>query len=136
MARPGLYTKNTAKVPPGPKFWNPKKIPPKYRKIPKMCIFGILGVFFRYFWDILRVNSGSPKFRAGSCFWGVFFAESPGRAISGLCSSLGCSQAWGIFLDKLRESTMTPTAVMLNLVGLGEKKVLEIADMLNMLKVF
>ena len=31
---------------------------------------------------------------------------------------------------------MTPTAVMLNLVGFGEKKVSETAKMLNMLKFF
>ena len=79
MARPGISTKNTEKIPPGPKFWSPKKIPQKYRKKTKMRIFLVFlgyflvfsgycgakfwesrisgrGVFFRYF---------SWKFRVG-----------------------------------------------------------------------
>ena len=41
MARPGIAAKNTEKIHPGPKFWNPKKIP-KYRKISKkiLCFGG------------------------------------------------------------------------------------------------
>ena len=77
MARPGISTKNAKKIPPGPKFWNPKKIPPKYRKnTPKIRIFGIFGVFFRYFRGILGVNSGSPEFRAGGYFFGIFRGNS------------------------------------------------------------
>ena len=69
MARPGISTKNTEKIPPRPEILEPQenteKIPPKYQK---MRIFGIFsvcswgsrisgrGVFFRYF---------SWKFRVG-----------------------------------------------------------------------
>ena len=53
MARPGIYTKNTEKIPLGPKFWNPKKIPQKYRKNTKNTPFwyfgGIFLVFSGYF---------------------------------------------------------------------------------------
>ena len=88
MVRPGIYTKNAEKNTPQAETLNPKKIPPKTRK-PKMDIFGIFGVCFRYFQGIFGVNSGSPEFRAGVS---VFFVEIPGRAISGLCSRSGRSQ--------------------------------------------
>ena len=76
MARPGISTKYTEKIAPRPKFWNPKKIPQNTPKIPKTVIFGILGVFFRYFWGIFRVNSGSPEFQAGGYFFGIFCGNS------------------------------------------------------------
>ena len=72
MARPGISTKNTEKIPPGPKFWTPRIYPQNTEKIPKMRIFGILGVFFRYFRGILGVNSGSPEFRPGGVFFRYF----------------------------------------------------------------
>ena len=79
MARPGISTKNTKKIPLGQKFWNPKKIPQKYRKNTKNThfwyfggIFSVFsgyfggefwesrisgrGVFFRYFWWKFRVG--------------------------------------------------------------------------------
>ena len=72
MARAGISTKNTEKVPPGPKFWTPRIYPQKYPKIHKTRIFGISGVFFWYFRGIWGINSGSPEFRAGGCFFGIF----------------------------------------------------------------
>ena len=73
------------KIPLRPKFWNPKKIPPKYReKIPKLGIFGIFGVFFRYFRGILGVNSGSPEFTPR----GYFFGISRGNSGSGHLGAL------------------------------------------------
>ena len=96
MARPGISKKNSEKIPPGPKFWKPKKTPPKYRKNTKngqLFIFknyfgGILSVFWGYlgeFWESRTLGRGggiSP----------VFFVEIPGRAISDLCSKPGGSQ--------------------------------------------
>ena len=61
MARPGISTKNAAKIAPRPKFWNPKK-----------------SVFSGYF----GVNSGSPEFRAGGLFFRYFswkFRVGPSR---------------------------------------------------------
>ena len=45
-------------------------------KIPKMGIFGTLGVFFRYFRGILGANSGTPEFRAWGYFFGIFRGNS------------------------------------------------------------
>ena len=76
MARPGISTKNTEKIPPGPKFWTPRIYPQntlkKYPQNTKTAYFGYFfgvfgvfswgsrisarGVFFRYF---------SWKFRVG-----------------------------------------------------------------------
>ena len=78
--------------PPGRNSGTPTKYPKNTEKIPKIRIFGIFRVFFWYFRGILGVNSGSPEFRAGGYFFGVFFVEIPGRAISGLCSRSGRSQ--------------------------------------------
>ena len=51
-------------------------------------------------------NSGSPEFRAGGYFF-VFFVEIPGRAISGLCSRSGRSQAQSFCSPKsFREITL------------------------------
>ena len=94
LARPGLKNAPTCyraprwpdpefprkipkKYPPGPKFWTPKKIPQRYQKNTKNAhFFGILGVFFRYFRGIFGVNSGSPEFRAGGHFFGIFRGNS------------------------------------------------------------
>ena len=81
MARPGISTKNTEKIPRPRNSGLPYftlKIHRKYRKntpkIPKMPILGIFGVF-----------SWGPDFRPRGYFVGIF-VEIPGRAISGLCS--------------------------------------------------
>ena len=37
-----------------------------------MRVFGILGVFFQYFRGILGYFLGSPEFRAGGYFFGIF----------------------------------------------------------------
>ena len=79
MARPGISTKNTEKIPLGPKFWNPKKIPKKYRENTKIAHFGYFGgiflVFLGYFggkfWESRISGRGvffryfSWKFRVG-----------------------------------------------------------------------
>ena len=69
MARPGISTKNTEKIPLGPNFWNPKKIPQKYQK-------KYQNTHFWYFGGIFSVFSGY----FGGKFWesrisgrGVFF---------------------------------------------------------------
>ena len=91
MAQPGLSTKNTEKLPPParnsglPEFTpkNPKnteKIPPKYQNDHFWYFFGIFGGIFL----------GFQNFGQGGIF-SVFFVESPGWAISGLCSSSGHS---------------------------------------------
>ena len=50
MARPGISTKNTEKIALGPKLTGTsRKYPKNPEKIPKMRIFGILGVFFSVF---------------------------------------------------------------------------------------
>ena len=83
MARPGISTKNTEKIPPGPKFWTPRILPWKYPentekntpKIPNMTVFGIFSVFWGYF-------LGGPKFRPGGYFFGIFlwkFRVGPSR---------------------------------------------------------
>ena len=89
MARPGISTKTTEKIRPGPKFWNPKKIPPKYRKKYQNARFcGIFryflvfsgffgakfwesrilgrGVFFQYFLWKFRVGPWAKPERFGS----------------------------------------------------------------------
>ena len=91
MARPGISTKNTEKIPLGPKFWNFKKIPQKYQKNTKNAHFWYFGAFFRYFRGILGVNSGSFGPRG---IFSVFFMEIPGRAISELCSRSAVLKVW------------------------------------------
>ena len=69
----GISKRNTQKIPFGPKFWNPKKIPRKYRKTyPKRAFlvfrgyfFGIFGVFWGYF-------PGGQKFGPRDIFFGIF----------------------------------------------------------------
>ena len=79
MARPGISTKNTEKIPPGPKFWNKKKIPEKLPKKYQNAHFsGILGYFLVFsgyfgakFWESRISGRGvffryfSWKFRVG-----------------------------------------------------------------------
>ena len=98
MARAGICTKNTEKNTPARNSGTPREYPKNTPKIPKMRIFGILGVFLGYsLGGILGINSGSPEFRAGGVFFSVFFVEVPARAISGLCSRSGRSQIWKSF---------------------------------------
>ena len=83
---------NTEKIPSGPKFWNPDKIPRKYRRhAPKTGIlgisgtfFGIFSVFWGYFWRS-RISGREGIFS-------VFFVEIPGQGVPGLCSRSGRSQ--------------------------------------------
>ena len=76
MARPGISTKNTKKLPPGPKFWKPDKTPRKYRKNTQnehfwyfFYFFGIFGTFSEYF-------LGGPEVWAGGYFFGIFRGNS------------------------------------------------------------
>ena len=62
MAQPGNFHKKYRKNTPRAEILKtPRKYPQGTEKIPKMGIFGILGVFFRYFRGILGVNSGIPR---------------------------------------------------------------------------
>ena len=77
MARPGISTKNDEKKKnPGRDSGSPRKTEKKYPpKVRKMVIFGILGIFFRYFrgkfWESRILGRGvffrhfSWKFRVG-----------------------------------------------------------------------
>ena len=71
MPQLGISEKITEKIPARPNFWNAKKTPPKYRKIPKMCILVFWGYFFGIFGPkILEVqNFGSFSWRVGPS-WG------------------------------------------------------------------
>ena len=76
MARPGISTKNTEKIPPGPTFWTPRiypqntpKIPKKYPQNTKNVYFGIFLVFLGYF-------LGVPEFRPEGYFFGIFRGNS------------------------------------------------------------
>ena len=73
MARPGISTKNTEKLPLGPKFWTPGSYPENTPKIPKTypqkypkCAF---LVFFRYSLGILL---GFQNFGPGGIFFRCF----------------------------------------------------------------
>ena len=83
MARPGISTKIYRKNSPQAEVLEPQENTPKNtEKIPKTVSFGILGVFFRYFRGIFRVNSGSPEFQAGGYFFRNFsweFRAGPSR---------------------------------------------------------
>ena len=95
MARPGISTKNTEKIPLGPKFWTPgiytqntPKIPKKYRKKYQNAHFGIFSVFLGYF-------VGVPEFRPGFFFcFSVFlwkFWVGPSR---GSVAGRGVLNSW------------------------------------------
>ena len=95
MARPGISTKNTEKIPPRPTFWNSKKLPPKYRKNTKNVHFGILGVFSGYFggkfWES-RISGRWVFFRYFS--WKFQVGPSRGSVAGrGVLNSCLCSPA-------------------------------------------
>ena len=94
MAGPGISTKSTEKIPPGPTFWNPKeKIPEKHSQRHVWHFRGIFRVFFRVFWGYC---SGVPGFRAGGVLFRYFSWKIPGPAISGQVSLAD----WGILKEK------------------------------------
>ena len=68
-ARPGISTKKTEKIPLGPKFWNPEKIPRKYGKNTQNGHFWYFGGIFRYF----RGNFGGTFWASRISGGGVFF---------------------------------------------------------------
>ena len=55
MARPGISTKNTEKIPRAEMMEPQQKYPKNIEKIPKMRIWGIFGVFFRYIFGLFWV---------------------------------------------------------------------------------
>ena len=69
MARPGISTKNTEKIPPGPKFWTPRIYPQNTPKIPKKYPQNTKNDRFWYFFGIFGVFSWGSKISA----WGLFF---------------------------------------------------------------
>ena len=81
------------KYPPDRNSGTPRKHPQNTEKIPRKYAF---SVFSGYFFGIFRVFwgyfLGFQNFGPGDIF-SVFFVEIPGRAISGLCSRSGRSQA-------------------------------------------
>ena len=74
MARPGISTKNTDKIPLGPKFWNPKKTPPKVPKKYQKCAFLVFwGVFIQYFRGIFGGKFRESRISGrGGIFFGIF----------------------------------------------------------------
>ena len=98
---PEFPRKIPEKYPPARNSGTPRKHPKNTEKIPKMRIFGNLGVFFRYFRGILGINSGSPEFRAGGIFsvfsWkfrvGPFRGSVAGRVGLNSCVSEGVRKA-------------------------------------------
>ena len=71
------FPQNAKKMPPpGPKFRNPPKYPENTERIPQTGFFWYFGGILGAFWGILGVNSGSPEFRAGGYFFGIFHGNS------------------------------------------------------------
>ena len=96
------------KLPPGQKCWNPKKIPPKYRKKhPEWALLVFWGCFFGIFsafwWSILGVQNFGP----GGTF-SALFVEIPGRPIWGLCGRSGRPQPASAFGVLFGDSQKVP----------------------------
>ena len=76
MARPGISTKNTEKMPPGLKFWTPGIYPqntPKIRKnTPKIQKMPVFGIFSGYFRGIFGVFSLGFRISARGVFFRYF----------------------------------------------------------------
>ena len=92
MARPGISTKNTEKIPLGPKFWNAKEIPKKYRENTKNAHFWYFGGIFSVFSGYFGGKFWESRISGRGVFFSVFLLEIRDRAISGLCSRSGRSQ--------------------------------------------
>ena len=92
MARTGISTKNTEKIPPGPNSGTPRKYPQNTPKMTKLRIFGILGGIFWVFSGYFGGKFWESRISGRVFFFSVFFVEIPGRATSGLCSRSGRSQ--------------------------------------------
>ena len=81
MAGPGISTKNTEQIPPGPKFWAPRKYQkstPEIQKVPVLRIFLVVSGYLL----------GLPEFRDGGVFfrfcpWKVWVSAS-GVSVAGL----------------------------------------------------
>ena len=88
MARPGISTKKTEKIPPGaeilePQEKHPQNSPKTYRK------YAFFSIFSGYFFGIFGVVGA--EFRAGGYFFGIFRVGF----ISGLCSRSGVLKGKG-----------------------------------------
>ena len=88
---PEFPRKIPKKIPPGPKFWNSKKIPQKYRKNTKNAHFGYFGGIFPAFSGYFGGKFWESRISGRGVFFRIFFVEIPGRATSGLCSRSGRS---------------------------------------------
>ena len=72
MARPGISTKNTERIPPGPKFWTPRIYPQNTPKIPKKYPQNTKNAHFWYFFGILGVFSWGSRISARGVFFRYF----------------------------------------------------------------
>ena len=82
MARPGIRTKNTEKIPPGPKFWTPRIYPQNTPKIPKKYPQNTKNAHFWYFFGIFGVFSWGSRISARGVFCRYFswkFRVGPSR---------------------------------------------------------
>ena len=82
MARPGISTKNTEKIPPGPKFWTPRIYPQSTPKIPTKYPQNTQNAHFWYFFGIFGVFSWGSRISAQGVFFRYFswkFQVGPSR---------------------------------------------------------
>ena len=82
MARPGISTKNTEKIPRGPKFWTPRIYPQNTPKIPKKYPPNTKNAHFWYFFGIFGVFSWGSRISARGVFFPYFswkFRVGPSR---------------------------------------------------------
>ena len=94
MARPGISTKNTEKIPPGPKFWTPRIYPQNTPKIPKKYPQNTQNAHFWYFFGIFGVFSWGSRISAQGVFFRYFswkFRVGPSRGSVALNSTFFAS---------------------------------------------
>ena len=100
---PEFPQKDTEKIPPGPKFWNPKQIPRKYRKDTKMVILISLGSFLRYFRGI-NYNFGGEIRESRISGGRVFFRHFPWKFRVG--PARGSMAGRGVLKDSLAKASL------------------------------
>ena len=104
MARPGISTKNTEKIPPGPKFWTPRIYPQNTPKIPKKYPQNTKNAHFWYFFGIFGVFSWGSRISARGVFFRYFswkFRVGPSRgsvAGRGVLNAIGPPLQQGVRL--------------------------------------
>ena len=104
---PEFPRKIPKKYPSGRNSGTPTKYPKNTEKIPKIRIFGILGVFFGIFGVFWGLILGVQNFGPGGIFFGIFRGNS-GSGISGLCSRSGRSQLRDLNFQARRAAHLTP----------------------------